>query len=190
MKLQKEQVSKIMKFGKPVLSILIIVIVFQFSGYIMSAVRHNEHDDESEPGRTFNYNFTIKDLAGNQIDAKLLKNKVVFLNLWATWCGPCRKEMPSIQQLYNKIDHDKIAFVMLSLDNEADHQKVIKYISEKAFTFPVFETSGGLPGQLQVSVIPTTLVIGQDGKIKFKKTGTEDYDTDEFRQLLEQLATN
>src|SRR5688500_10784213 len=64
---------------------------------------------------TFNYNLMVKDLEGKTLAMSELKGKVIFLTLWATWCGPCRVEMPSIQNLYNSVDNDKIAFVILSL---------------------------------------------------------------------------
>jgi thiol-disulfide isomerase/thioredoxin len=188
MKLLNSQTArKLFGIAKPVLTIVIVLTLIHYSGLIMGVVLGTD-DEASAKGRLFNYNFNIKDLAGNEIDAKSLKNKVIFLNLWATWCGPCRKEMPSIQELYSKVDHEKIAFVMLSLDTEADHQKIVKYIADKGFSFPVYETSGALPGQLQVSVIPTTFIIGKDGKIALKKTGMEDYDTEHFGKLLEDLS--
>jgi thiol-disulfide isomerase/thioredoxin len=182
---KKATTAQVLTISKSILLFAaIFFIMFQFSGFILNAGKDDEALGE---GKTFNYNFTIRDLAGNEVDVRTLKNKVVFLNLWATWCGPCRKEMPSIQELYNKVDHNKIAFVMLSIDKPEDHQKVTKYISDKAFSFPVYEVNNGLPSQLQVSVIPTTFVIGPDGKIKLKRVGTDDYNTEEFKSYLEGL---
>src|SRR6266516_3793258 len=64
---------------------------------------------------SFDYNFSVKDLSGSKKDFKEFYGKVIFLNLWAMWCGPCRGEMASIQKLYDEVDKDKVAFVMLSL---------------------------------------------------------------------------
>src|SRR4051812_5455785 len=58
--------------------------------------------ESSAAEESFDYNITLKDLKGNPLSVNQLKGKVIFLNLWATWCGPCRAEMPSIQNLYNK----------------------------------------------------------------------------------------
>src|SRR4051812_11348611 len=66
----------------------------------------------------FDYNFTVKDLAGKKTEFKNFQGRVIFLNLWATWCGPCRSEMASIQKLYESIDKEKVSFVMLSLDKD------------------------------------------------------------------------
>lgn len=138
--------------------------------------------------QTFNYNFTVKDLDGNKLEISQLKGKVIFLNLWATWCGPCRVEMPSIQNLYNSIDQEKIAFVMLSLDHEDQHPKIVQFINDKEFTFPIYQPASPLPKLLRVTTIPTTFIIGPDGKVKSKKVGAANYDTDEFRMFLKEVS--
>jgi hypothetical protein len=76
---------------------------------------------------------------------------------------------------------------MLSLDTDENKGKVVKYIQDKEFTFPVYQPSGSLPEQLHVPSIPTTFVVGKDGKIKSKKIGTANYDTEKFKSFLEGL---
>jgi thiol-disulfide isomerase/thioredoxin len=137
--------------------------------------------------QAFDYGFYVRDLNGKEIDMKELRGKVIFLNLWATWCGPCRVEMPSIQNLYNSVDRDIVAFVMLSLDEDAQHKNVARYIANKGFTFPVYQPASPLPKLLQVRTIPTTFIIGADGKVKHKKTGMANYDTEEMREFLQTL---
>ena len=138
--------------------------------------------------KTFDYNFSIKDLEGHVIDFNRFKGKTIFLNLWATWCGPCRVEMPGIDELYKKVkDNDKIVFVMLSIDKSENFTKVVNFTKEKGYAFPVYVPSGYLPQQLQVPSIPTTLVINSDGKIVSKETGTTNYDTPKFKEFLENL---
>ena len=137
----------------------------------------------------FNYDFVVRDLSGKEVAFKDFRGKVIFLNLWATWCGPCRSEMPSIQELYNGIDKEKIAFVMLSLDEERRSEKVKGYVSEKAFSFPVFMPQGQLTNQLYVDTIPTTFIIDKDGYIVAKETGMRNYNTARFKKYLEDLAS-
>ena len=144
-------------------------------------------EEAASKEQTFNYDFAVRDLDGKKLDMKELKGKVIFLNLWATWCGPCRVEMPSIQNLYNSVDKDKIAFVMLSLDQENQQGKIIQYIKDKGFTFPVYQPASPLPNLLRVTTIPTTFIISPDGKVKSKKVGMADYDTEEMRGFLEGL---
>lgn len=137
----------------------------------------------------FNYDFSVKDLNGNKLEMSALKGKVIFLNLWATWCGPCRVEMPSIQNLYNAVDRDKIAFVMLSLDQDGQRGKISQYISSREFTFPVYQPASPLPKLLRVNTIPTTFIIGPDGKVKRRKTGMANFDTEDMRDFLKELTT-
>ncbi len=139
--------------------------------------------------KSFDYNFKIKDLNGNVIDFKDFKGKTIFLNVWATWCGPCRVEMPSIQKMYDKVDKEKIVFIMLAVDERKDFEKVVNFVNDKDYTFPVFVPHEFLPDQLMVRVIPTTFVIDPKGKIATKETGAANYDTEEFKSFLEGLAT-
>ena len=141
-----------------------------------------------EDAAAFSYDFTIKDLEGNRIPFDSFKGKVVFLNLWATWCGPCRAEMPGIQALYNKVDKEKVVFVMLSLDKDSDQEKVVSYLKNKSFTFEAYLPSGYLPEVLQVPSIPTTFVISPEGKVVKKEVGAMQYDTPDFLQFLEKLS--
>lgn len=136
----------------------------------------------------FDFDFTIKDLNGNKKYFADLKGKVVFLNLWATWCGPCRAEMAGIESLYRKINNDQIAFVMLSIDRDSDHNKLVDYLNTKGFTFPVYQPSGQRPEQLRVPSIPTTFIISKTGKVVTRKVGTTNYDTKKFKMYLEKLA--
>ena len=138
--------------------------------------------------QTFDYNFSVKDLDGKKLSMKDLKGKVIFINLWATWCGPCRVEMPSIQNLYNSVDKEKIVFVILSLDHENQHRRIVQYIGDKQFTFPVYQPASPLPKLLRVNTIPTTFIIGPDGKVASKKTGMANYDTGEMRSFLRELS--
>ena len=138
--------------------------------------------------QTFSYDFTVRDLDGKKLNMKDLKGKVIFLNLWATWCGPCRVEMPSIQSLYNDVDKDKVAFVMLSLDQEDQRSKISKFIDDKEFTFPVYLPASPLPNLLRVNTIPTTFIISPDGKVKSKKVGMANYDTEDMRAFLKDLS--
>lgn len=131
--------------------------------------------------------FKMVDLNGNVTNFESLKGKVVFLNIWATWCPPCVAEMPNIQSLYNKIGSDNIAFVMLSVD-QGGMEKVKKYIDKKGYTFPVYMPASQFPGEFYSNAIPTTFIISPEGKIVAKQEGMADYDTKEVREFLQGLA--
>lgn len=188
--------KKAYNFLKPWLGALLVVLILQFTGLLsgisylaQSAVLktglRNVSIDEPAKDEKFDYNFTIKDLNGNRIDFTEFKGKVIFLNIWATWCGPCRAEMPTIQRLYDKIPTDEnIVFIMLSLDKDKDLTKVIKYVKDKNYSFPAYMPSGYLTEQLNVPSIPTTYVISKEGKILVKEVGTTNFDTRKFHHFL------
>lgn len=129
---------------------------------------------------------TLRGLDGKLLALDELKGKVVFMNQWATWCPPCRAEMPSIEKLYKSADKKKVAFVMLSLDNSAE--KARAYIQQNAFTFPVYMPAGPIPQDFATEAIPTTLILDPTGRIVQRMEGMFNYDTDEFRHYLDSLA--
>ncbi|MGV3589796.1 MAG: redoxin family protein [Adhaeribacter sp.] len=134
------------------------------------------------PTRVADYNFNLRTLNGEQTSLESLKGKVIFMNFWATWCPPCIAEMPNIQSLYEKVKSDKIAFVMVSLDQ--DPAKAQKFIQKRNFTLPVYTPNGPLPAAYETQVIPTTFIISPEGQIVARKDGMADYDNQEFREFL------
>lgn len=172
-----------MKSVKQILPVVILtaIVVLYIAGL-------NKKLPQNLKGSDFNYAFTIKDLEGNIKSFDDYKNKVIFLNLWATWCGPCRAEMPSIQKLYNKTQSDDMVFIMLSIDREEDEAKVKNYIKRNNFSFPVVMPAGNLTAQLDVPSIPTTFIIDKEGKIIYQKVGSTNYDTEKFRKMLRDIA--
>jgi thiol-disulfide isomerase/thioredoxin len=191
-------VKEALSWIKALASAVLVIIVLKYTGllsYVTQATQTVaietgllDASTEIKEKETFDYDFSIKNLKGESLDFNQYKGKVVFLNLWATWCGPCKVEMPAIQKLYESVGSDSIAFVMLSIDRERDQHKVEKYIKDKAFTFPVFVKSGNLTDQLNVPAIPTTFIIGKNGKIASKEVGTTNFNTPKFKKYLRDLA--
>lgn len=164
---------------------LLSSISFLAQSAILKTGLMNASAEATQEDTHFNYDFQIKDLNGNRLDFAQFKNKVIFLNLWATWCGPCRAEMPTIQKLYDKIGKDpNIEFVMLSIDKDDDLTKVIRYLKDKSYTFNGYMPSGHLTDQLNVPSIPTTFVISKEGKILTKEVGTTNFNTHRFYEFL------
>lgn len=131
--------------------------------------------------------FKMVDLNGKTVAFESLKGKVIFLNIWATWCPPCIAEMPNIHSLYKKMDPNKVAFVMLSVD-EGGMGKVKKFVDKKGYTFPVYMPASQFPQEFYSTSIPTTFIISPDGKIVAKQEGMAEYDTKEVREFLMGLA--
>lgn len=144
---------------------------------------------EKDPALVENKKLTVADLSmslinskGESLEMEDLKGKVIFLNIWATWCPPCVAEMPGINKLYNDIDKDKVAFVLLSVDQ--DFQKAVDYNNKKGYDFEVYDTTTGIPDMFLSQSIPTTYVINSRGELVLTHMGMGDYDTDDFRQFL------
>jgi len=187
--------KKIFHFIKPLVITLILIGFLQITGLWGSAsataqmlvmktgILNADAEVEKSPA-SFDYNFTIKDLQGNTVSFDQYKGKVVFINLWATWCGPCKAEMPGIQSLAEKLKDEPIEFVMLSVDKEVALPKVTAFLEKNEYTFPVFMPKGYLPEQLQVPSIPTTFIVSKEGKILMKEVGTRNYNTKKMANFL------
>lgn len=190
--------AKVFNWFKPLIAAFILLAFLQVTGLLSSVSYYSQSAllatglrdastsalKKTEP---FDFNFTIKDLKGERVSFEQYKGKVVFLNVWATWCGPCRVEMPSIQKLYEKMDTTGVAFVILSIDRDSDKAKIDAYVAKYKYTFPVFQPSGELTSQLDLPSIPTTFVINKEGHIVAKEVGTTNFDTAKFRKFLHGL---
>lgn len=144
-------------------------------------------DTELENPDDADFNFLLQTLDGKTVKLEDFKGKVIFLNLWATWCPPCIAEMPGIQDLYDKIDHEDIVFIMLSIDDNIDKPK--KFIAKKEYSFPVYLPASRVPDVFRSPSIPTTFVISKEGKIVSKKVGMANYDTRSFLKFLNKQAS-
>jgi len=115
-----------------------------------------------------------------------LKGKVVFINFWATWCPPCRAEMPSINNLYKEFSKDE-RFVFLFINEDEDAAKVTDYLNEKGYKLPVTKAVGPIPKEVYSGTLPTTLVLNKEGKVVMKKEGLGNYDSKKFIAQLKSL---
>jgi thiol-disulfide isomerase/thioredoxin len=182
------------QFIKPVLPLALVVAGLQISGQLPSVVSFSQSamlstglfnaDTDPEAAEAFDFNIAATSLDGRPLDIESLANKVVFLNIWATWCGPCRAEMPTIQNLYATLKDRDIAFVMLSIDRKDPLKKVKEYISKGKYTFPVYILAGLPTEQLRVPSIPTTFIISKEGKVIRKEVGMTNFDTEKFKKFL------
>ncbi|MEN2281049.1 TlpA disulfide reductase family protein [Algoriphagus sp. SE2] len=133
--------------------------------------------------KDFDYRGQFVDFEGNIINLNDYKGKTLFINLWASWCGPCRAEMPHISELYKSVKSDpEVEFLMIGLDN--DIEKSRKFLDGKSWSFPTAHASYGLNRSLQSGSIPTTLVVNPEGKIVFYQEGMSNFNTPEFKEFL------
>jgi peroxiredoxin len=128
--------------------------------------------------------FTLTDITGKQWTLKDLHGKVVLVNFWATWCPPCRKEMPDLETLYEHFGNE--GFVVLAISDE-ESAKVVPYISDHKVTYPVLLDPGGkVAGIFHVDGIPKSFVFDRDGK--FVTLSIDMRTEGQFRRMLAQAG--
>lgn len=128
------------------------------------------------------FNLQLRNAEGELVSLEEYRGKVIFLNIWATWCPPCVAEMPGINKLYKEVEQEGIVFLMVSVDQ--DFQKAVNYSRKKGYSFEVFSPAGGLPASYSSESIPTTYVIDTEGKLVLTHIGMGDYDNEEFKEFL------
>ena len=127
--------------------------------------------------------FNMQTTSGGTVQLADLKGKKVFVNLWASWCPPCRREMPSIEKLAQSVDTSKVAFVLLSLDDEFGKAK--DFVTAQNLNLPIYYPAENLPELFNVQAIPSTFIFDEKGGLLKRIDGGEDYDTDAYRHLLQ-----
>jgi thiol-disulfide isomerase/thioredoxin len=129
----------------------------------------------------------LKDVNGNDVSLAGQKGKVLFINFWATWCPPCRAEMPSINALHEKVKgNPNIRFFMVDADGKLPAAD--KFMKKNEFGLPVHAASSYIPPEIFPGNLPTTLVVSPEGKVVYHHIGVADYDHPDFLKFLEQLS--
>jgi thiol-disulfide isomerase/thioredoxin len=128
----------------------------------------------------------FKNNDGEVIPLSSLKDKVVFINFWATWCPPCIAEMPTIQKLYSEFkDNEDIVFMMVDVDNQREKSQA--FMDKRKFDLPIYTPAGPIPSSYLGGAIPTTLVLNKQGEVVFKHEGMGDFSNEEFKTFIKQL---
>jgi peroxiredoxin len=130
--------------------------------------------------------FTLPDLDGNQVSLSDFEGKVVVLDLWATWCPPCREEIPFLVSLYEEFRDRGLVVVGVGLDDGG--APVLKsFAEENGMTYPVVVGNRSVQASYGVTAIPTTFMIGRDGRIATKHVGFHPSIAGEMRSDVESL---
>jgi peroxiredoxin len=132
--------------------------------------------------------FTLKDLNGKTVSLASLRGKVVFLNIWATWCEPCREEMPSMETLYNEF-HKRKDFVILAVSQDSRGKAAVEpYVEKNGYHFEVLLDPDNKISELyNISGVPETFIIDRKGRIVAHHMGAFDWSRSDVREALEQL---
>ncbi len=129
--------------------------------------------------------FELPDLEGKKFSLKENRGRVIAINFWATWCGPCRREIPHLNQLVEKWKNNKdVLFVAIS--NE-DKDTIEKFLKNNKFDYRILQDEKGVGRDYGVTAIPTHVIIGKDGRIKFKHVGFKEGLVEEMNREIEYL---
>jgi thiol-disulfide isomerase/thioredoxin len=133
--------------------------------------------------------FTVQNLEGRKKSLTDYRGKIVFLNFWATWCPPCRAEMPSMQTLYTKMKGKDFDIVAVNVQENADAVHTFMKSENTTFTFPILlDATGRVASTYSVRGIPTTYVIAKDGTMLGMVVGGKDWADPKVIDTLTQLA--
>jgi peroxiredoxin len=131
--------------------------------------------------------FTLHTMNGPNMRLQEQRGRVVMVNFWATWCGPCRQEMPQLNRLYEK--YHAAGFVLLGVNVDDDQRKAAEVAGKLGVTFPVLLDTDKIVSKLyDLSTMPSTVIIDRDGKVRYVHrgylTGYEDNYEKQIRELL------
>lgn len=133
--------------------------------------------------------FTLRSMNGPNLRLQEQRGQVVLINFWATWCGPCRQEMPHLNRLYDK--YKSSGFVLLGVNVDDDSRKAADLAAKLGLRFPVLlDTEKKVSRVYDMSAMPATVLIDRDGKVRHIHRGYRDgyentYDT-QIRDLLKE----
>ena len=186
-----DKMKNYMGIIKKICGVILIIsgLVMVLNGFISinqdkqyNSIKKHEiiNEDEENGNKESDKEFILKDQYGNEHSLSEYKGKTIFLNFWATWCPPCRGEMPDIEELYNEYGKNNNEIIILgvaspNLGREGSEDDVIKFLEENNYTFPVVMDFGGeLVYKYDISGFPTTFIINDEGEIVKRFVGAMD----------------
>jgi peroxiredoxin len=140
------------------------------------------------PGRaTVAGDFTVPGLTGQLLRLSDFRGRVVFLNFWATWCPPCKEEMPSMERLYRRYKDNSFTILALSIDS-GDAGRVAGFVKKLGLTFPIgLDRKQDVANQYSVRGLPATFLIDRKGTIAAVAIGARDWDGKSAHAVIESL---
>ena len=131
--------------------------------------------------------FALKSSTGENLRLSEFRGDVVMINFWATWCGPCRQEMPLLDELYAR--YKRVGFNLLGVNIDDDSRRAMQMIEELGVSFPVlFDASKEVSKLYEVEAMPVTVLVDREGNVRYVhhgyKPGYEDKYLDQIRSLL------
>ncbi|HYB50101.1 MAG TPA: TlpA disulfide reductase family protein [Burkholderiaceae bacterium] len=130
--------------------------------------------------------FTLPSAAGRNLRLQEQRGQVVMLNFWATWCGPCRREMPHLDRLYAK--YHAAGFVLLGVNVDEDQRNAVGVMNKLGLHFPVlFDTKQKVSRLYDLSTMPSTVLIDRDGRVRYVHLGYREGFEDTYEKQITEL---
>lgn len=163
-------VKRLMKFGRYALSLGIL------AGMVCSCSRSGTQDSKEGTGSPYPApDFTLSDLAGRSVRLSDFKGKIVFVDFWATWCPPCRKEIPHLKDLAQHYKEQGVVVLGVSVD-EGGRAVVEPFVKENEITYPILIGGDSPLDGYSVESIPTLYVINREGLVVARHVGYQPYE--------------
>ena len=149
---------------------------------LLAAFAFNLHAEDATPAP----DFTLKTRDGSNIRLAEQKGQVVMLNFWASWCGPCRKEMPLLEKIQQK--YARLGFQLIGMNVDEDSAAAERFLQDISISFPVaLDNTGKVSKQYNVSAMPTTVMIDRNGNIRNIHKGYKDGDEKQYEKMIKNL---
>jgi peroxiredoxin len=130
--------------------------------------------------------FTLKSIQGKNLNLTEQRGQIIVLNFWASWCGPCRQEMPELNALHQKFN--PLGVSVWGVNVEQENQAGRDFLAGLSLTFPIFfDESNQISAQYQVEAMPTTVIIGRNGKVRYQFRGYKAGYEKKYAQAIKQL---
>ncbi|MGB5260085.1 MAG: TlpA disulfide reductase family protein [Gammaproteobacteria bacterium] len=130
--------------------------------------------------------FTLKSHMGQNLKLSEHRGEVVLINFWASWCGPCRQEMPLLSELHNK--YKALGFTVLGVNVEQDSSEAKKLLKQMPVTFPVlFDNDSVVSKQYDVVAMPSTVLVDRNGKMRFLHKGYKPGEEEIYLEMVRSL---
>jgi peroxiredoxin len=157
------------------------LIALVFSVFAASSLASSGMEGQQAP------DFALKSSTGENLRLSEYRGDVVMINFWATWCGPCRQEMPLLEELYSR--YQRVGFNLLGVNIDDDSRRAMQMAEELGINFPVlFDASKEVSKLYEVEAMPVTVLVDREGTVRYVhhgyKPGYEDKYMDQIRSLL------
>ena len=131
--------------------------------------------------------FSLSARDGGTVQLSSLKGQVVMINFWATWCGPCRMEMPLLEQLHAK--YEPLGFTLLGVNVEPDSAAATAWLKGMPVTFPIlFDTRNDVAEQFGVMGMPSSVFVDREGRVRYVHRGYKPGDETQYADLIRSLV--